>query len=174
MYAYTVSLWIFEGLRTESQIAYKIISVDNHTLLDDQTSEAVLAKLMQEGASKLNADNFIEDMTIVIRSQNQCKDVLEEAFGLALEDFYKENDSRCDVQEKSARAFAERKQKELTARLENFRQMGKTRIIPATQGQLDKVTRELEVKLIRIEKKRDGVSFEQKQLASGVIFVESS
>ena len=172
LYAYTVSLWIFEGLRTESQIAYKISHVDNHTLLDDQTSEAVLAKLMQEGASKPNADNFIEDITVVIHSQNQCKDVLEEAFGLALEDFYKENDSRCDVQEKSARAFAERKQKELTTRLENFRQAGKTRIIPATQGQLDKVTRELEVKLIRIQKKRDGVSFEQKQLASGVIFVE--
>ena len=172
LYTYTVSLWIFEGLRTESQIAYKISHANNHILLDDQTSETVLSKLMQEGSPKPNADNFIGDITAVIHSQNQCKEALEEAFGLALEDFYKENDSRCDVQEKSARAFAERKQKELIARLENFRQTGKTRIIPATQGQLDKVTRELEVKLIRIEKKRDGVSFEQKQLASGVIFVE--
>ncbi len=172
LYAYTVSLWTFEGLRTESQIAYKISNVDSHILLDASTSEAVLAKLMQTGAPKLNASNFIENTAAIIHSQNQCKDVLEEAFGQALEDFYKENDSRCDVQEKSARAFAERKQRELTARLEKFQQTGKTRIMPATQGQLDKVTRELEVKLISIQKKRDGVSFEQKQLAAGVIFVE--
>ncbi|MGB7086287.1 MAG: SNF2-related protein [Phormidesmis sp.] len=174
LYAYTVSLWTFEGLRTESQIAYKIINVDNDILIDDQTSETVLAKLIQQGAAKLNADSFIEDITAVIHSQNQCRDALEEAFGQALESFYEENDSRCDVQEKSARAFAERKQKELTARLERFQQTGKTRIIPATQGQLDKVNRELEVKLIRIQQKRDGVSSMQKQLASGVIFVESS
>ena len=172
LYVYTVALWTFEGLRTESQIAYKISNADNGTPLDDQTSEAVLAKLMQDGAPKLNAGNFIKDIATVIQYQNQCKEILEEAFGIALEDFYKENDSRCDIQEKSARAFAERKQKELTARLEKFQQAGKTRIIPATKGQLDKVTRELEVKLIRIQQKRDGVSCEQKQLASGVIFVE--
>ncbi len=45
--------------------------------------------------------------------------------GDALEDFYKENDSRCDIQEKSACAFAERKQQELIARLEKFKQAGK-------------------------------------------------
>ncbi|MEM9905623.1 MAG: hypothetical protein AAF921_11430, partial [Cyanobacteria bacterium P01_D01_bin.44] len=62
---------------------------------------------------------------------------------------------------------------ELETRLERFRQAGKTQIIPATEGQLRKVKRELEVKLKSIQEKRDGISFEQKQLASGVIFVEA-
>jgi len=46
-------------------------------------------------------------------------------------------------------------------------------IIPATEGQLRKVTRELEVKLKSIQEKREGSTFEQVQLASGVIFVEA-
>jgi len=98
--------------------------------------------------------------------------VLEDAFGKALEDFYEENDSRCNIQEKSARAFAERKQRTLTARLEKFKQTGKTRIIPATQGQLNKVNRELEVKLISIQQKKDDITPDQKELAAGIVFVD--
>jgi len=172
LYAYAVFLWTFEGLRTESQIAYQMINVDSDRLLDQTMSESVLATLMQTGELKLNADSFIDDIEAVIAGQQTCKETLEEAFGEALEDFYKENDSRCDVQEKSARAFAERKQRELTERLERFQQAGKTRIIPATQGQLNKVNRELEVKLISIQQKRDGVNPNQTELAAGVIFVE--
>jgi hypothetical protein len=68
--------------------------------------------------------------------------------------------------------FAERKQQELQDRLQRFKDAGKTQIIPAIEGQLRKVTRELEVKLKTIQDKREGVAFEQVQLASGVISVE--
>ena len=172
LYAYAVYLWTFAGLRTESQIAYRLINVEDNQLLDSHTSESVLAALMQTGQIKPNASSFIEDIDNVIKAQAQCKEDLEDSFGKALEDFYEENDSRCDIQEKSARAFAERKQRELTARLERFKQSGKTRIIPATQGQLNKVNRELEVKLISIQQKRDDVNPDQRELAAGVIFVE--
>ncbi len=172
LYVYAVSLWTFEGLKTESQIAYQLIHTDTQTLLDAQTSEAVLARLMQHGQGKPNANNFIKDMESVLQQQHICTQTIEDAFGKAFEAFDIENDSRCNVQEKSARAFAERKQNELNARIERFRQASKTRIIPAIEGQINKVIRELEVKLISIQQKRDGVSFEQKALASGVIFVE--
>ena len=172
LYVYTAYLWTFEGLKTESQIVYKVARVSDGELLSDHLSEAVVAKLMQQGKLKPNAVNFIEDRDTIVHRQQLCNAAVEEAFGKAFEEFDIENDARCNIQEKSARAFAERKQRELTARLERFRQTGKTRIIPATEGQLNKVIRELEVKLIGIQQKRDGVSFEQKQLASGVIFVE--
>ncbi len=172
LYAYAIYLWTFAGLRTESQLAYRLINVDTSELLSAPASESVLAMLMQTGKIKPNAISFIEDIDSVAKAQTHCKEELEEAFGKALEEFYKENDSRCDIQEKSARAFAARKQRELTTRLEKFRQAGKTRIIPATQGQLNKVNRELEVKLISIQQKRDDINPDQKELAAGVIFVD--
>ncbi len=107
---------MFDGLKTGSQLAYKIIRVSDGQLLDDQTSESVLADLMQAGSIKPNADNFIEDTDTIIQRQQQCNRVVEEAF----ENFDIENNNRCNIQEKSARAFAERKQRELRARLERF------------------------------------------------------
>lgn len=174
LYVYSIYLWTFQGIRTESQIAYKVIRVSDEKFLTDQDSEAVLASLMQQGQRKPNAANFIDDIDLIIQRQQQCNTYIEDAFSDAVDNFDIDNDNRCNIQEKSARAFAERKQKELEARLEKFRQTGKTQIIPATEGQLRKVTRELEVKLKSIQAKRDNIDFKQNQLASGVIFVEDS
>ena len=48
---------------------------------------------------------------------------------------------------------------------------GKLQMIPATEGLLNKVNRELELKLRAIAQRRD-ISLDQVQLAAGVIFVE--
>ena len=173
LYVYSVHLWNFTGLKTESQIAYKVIRVNDGQFLSNQASEAILVDLMRQGQLKPNAHNFIQDMNTIIDRQQHCNDYIENASEIAFEDFLIDNDNRCNTQEKSARAFAERKQRDLEARLERFRQAGKTQIIPATEGQLKKVKRELEVKLKGIDEKRDGVSFKQEQLASGIIFVEA-
>nr|WP_228053306.1 SNF2-related protein [Nodosilinea sp. LEGE 07298] len=173
LYVYAAHRWTFTGLKTESQIAYKVARFSDGDLLSDQVSEAVLTAIMQQGHPKSNAQNFIDDTDRVLALHQQCEDVLEDNFGKALEEFDVENQNRCDVQERSARSFAERKQGELKERIQRFREAGKTQIIPATEGQLRKVTRELEVKLKSIQEKREGSTFEQVQLASGVIFVEA-
>ncbi|EKV03864.1 DNA/RNA helicase, superfamily II, SNF2 family [Leptolyngbya sp. PCC 7375] len=172
LYAYSVHRWTFSGIKTESQIAYKIIRIDDGHVLSDQDSEAILSTLMKQGQTKPNAQNFIEDIDGVLVCLLTCDEHIDTAFNQALEDFYIDNENRCNIQEKSARAFAERKQRELESRLDRFRQAGKTQIIPATEGQLKKVKRELEVKLKNIQEKRDDLTCEPKPLAAGVIFVE--
>ncbi|PZO09342.1 MAG: DNA/RNA helicase, superfamily II, SNF2 family protein [Leptolyngbya foveolarum] len=166
-YAYSVYLWTFSGLKTESQIAYKIIRIRDGEWVSDQASEAVLAKLMQRGNLKPNAQNFVTDMNQTIVRQQQCNEYIEETSGKAFDDFFIDNENRCNVQERSATAFAERKQEELTARIERFEATGKTKILPAIRGHLDKVNRELEVKMKSIEVKRD-ISFEQNQLGTRI------
>jgi len=148
LYVYAAHRWTFTGLKTESQIAYKVARCSDGDLLSDQVSEAVLTAITQQGHPKSNAQNFIDDIELVLDLHQQCEDTLEESFGTALEEFEVENQNRCDVQERSARAFAERKQGELKERIQRFKDAGKTQIIPATEGQLRKVTRELEVKLL--------------------------
>lgn len=172
LYVYAIHCWTFKGLRTDSQIAYQVIRVSNGNMLDAQRSESLLSTLMKEGQSKHNASNFIENIDLVLQREQECSEALNEACYEAFDDFAIENDARCDVQERSARAFAERKQTELRTRIERFQQEGKTKILPAIQGQLNKVNRELDVKLISIQHKRDGVEPAPRPLASGVIFVE--
>ena len=172
LYVYAAHRWTFTGIKTESQIAYKVARCRDGNLLSESVSETVLSAVMQYGQPKANAHNFIEDIDRVLVLHKKCEDALEAAFGNALDEFDIENENRCDIQERSARSFAERKQQELRERLQRFKAAGKTQIIPATEGQLKKVTRELEVKLKSIHEKREGVTFEQTELASGVIFVE--
>jgi SNF2 family DNA or RNA helicase len=173
LYVYTAHRWTFLGLKTESQIAYKVARCRDGDLLSDPVSEAVVTAIMQHGQPKANAQNFIDNIDHVLALRQRCEEALESSFGKALEEFDIDNENRCDIQERSARSFAERKQDELQERLQRFRAAGKTQIIPATEGQLKKVNRELEVKLKTIEDKREGVTFEQVELASGVIFVET-
>ena len=49
-YAYWVQVWSFKGIKTESQLAYKVMSIDDSQFLSDQQSESVLAMLMQRGS----------------------------------------------------------------------------------------------------------------------------
>ena len=174
LYVYAAHRWTFTGLKTESQIAYKVARFSDGDLLSDQVSEAVLTAIMQQGHPKSNAQNFIDDIDRILALHQQCEDALEDSFGKALEEFDVENQNRCDVQERSARSFAERKQSELRERIQRFKDAGKIQIIPAMEGQLRKVTRELEVKLKSIQGKRESSTFEQVQLASGIIFIEIS
>ncbi|NET38823.1 MAG: DEAD/DEAH box helicase, partial [Cyanothece sp. SIO1E1] len=171
LYVYSVQRWTFVGLKTESQIAYKIACCYDGELLPDHLSEAVLANVMQQGQSKPNAANLIDDIDYIVELQQQCDDFLDESFVAAWTESDIENKNHCDVQERSARDFSERKQQELSDRIQRFQASGKTRIVPAIKGQLQKVNRELEVKLKTISQKQ-GISPEQVQLASGVIFVE--
>jgi hypothetical protein len=172
LYVYAAHRWTFTGIKTESQIAYKVARCRDGDLLSESVSETVLSAVMQYGQPKANAHNFIEDIDRVLVLHQKCEEALESTFGDALDEFDIENENRCDIQERSARSFAERKQRELQERLQRFKVAGKNQIIPATEGQLKKVTRELEVKLKNIQTKREGVTFEQTELASGVIFVE--
>ena len=174
LYVYMAQRWTFTGIKTESQIAYQVARYSDGDLLSESVSEAVLTTIMQQSQPKANVQSFIDDIDQILKLHQACEAALDESFNDALAEFDIENENRCDIQSRSAQSFAERKQSELQERLRRFREAGKTQIIPATEGQLRKVNRELEVKLKNIQQKRTDMTFEQVQLASGIIFVEAT
>ncbi|NEQ96851.1 MAG: hypothetical protein F6K30_09025 [Cyanothece sp. SIO2G6] len=170
-YVYSIYLWDFEGVKVENQLVYKAIAVNDGVFLSDQSSESLVSIVMQQGQNRLNAHNFLDNVDLINQRQKQCNQYIENAFDQAIEYFIIDNENHCNIQEKSARTFAERKQSELSNRLDRFHREGKTQIIPAVEGQLNKVNRELDVKLRIVDHKRSQISFNQQQLASGIIFV---
>ncbi|HEY9615018.1 hypothetical protein [Allocoleopsis sp.] len=114
----------------------------------------------------------ISDMDRVLKVYRNCDEYLEKAFNRAAEGFEEvENKNRCDVQQRSTQDYANRRQSELKERIEQFRSEGKLQMIPATEGLLNKVNRELDMKLRAIAQ-RQYISLDRVQLAAGVIFVE--
>ncbi len=171
LYVYVVHRWSFTGLRTENQLAYKVVECANGRFLSDELSETLMIKAVLQGKPKPNAVHSISDLESVLALYYHCDEYLEEAFSRAAEDFELENMNRCNVQQQSAENYANRRRQELRERIERFQSEGKLQMIPATEGLLRKVNRELEMKLSLIEQRRD-VSLDIAQLAAGVIFIE--
>ncbi len=152
-YVYTAHLWRLSGLRKEIRIRYKVLRVEDGTILSDEESERFVGYLARHGEDFPNARNLL-DMNVAIECGERGERLLLEAYERAVADFTAENESRCAVQEKSARQYHERRVRELTERVERFRQEGKTAMIPPTEGLIRKLDSELEIKLSRITQSR--------------------
>lgn len=170
-YVYVIQRWLFKGLRSESRLAYKVAHCSTEQLLTDEQSERFVYRAARLGKAKLNAVNLLKDMDHVLALYSNCDDALEEAFEQASKEFDAENENRCSVQERSAENYANRRRKQLEERIQQFQQTGRFRMLPATEGLLKKVNRELETKKREIVDRRS-TELKLIQLAAGVIFVE--
>ena len=170
-YVYVIQRWLFEGLRSESRLAYKVAHYSDGKLLSDDQSERFVYRAARWGKAKLNAANLIENLDRVLALYSDCDDALEAAFDQASAEFAAENDNHCNVQQRSAESYAARRSQQLEERIQTFQQSGKLRILPATEGQLQKVNRELEIKKKMIGDRRN-TELNLIHLAAGIIFVE--
>jgi superfamily II DNA or RNA helicase len=170
LYIYIVHRWTFTGLRNENRLAYKVIRCRDGSLLSDDLSEQLVNYAARQGQPKLNAIHLLPEFEQILECFQICNEDLEVEFGQFATEFESENTNRCDVQQKSAEDYAKRKRQELEERLQRLRLQGKSQIIPATEGLLRKVNRELELKLRTVKQKRE-VSLDLVQLAAGVLFL---
>ncbi|MFM7424426.1 MAG: hypothetical protein ACKO7W_05430 [Elainella sp.] len=171
LYVYVVHRWSCSGLRNENCLVYKVIRGQDGEVLPGDLSEQLVNHAARHGQLKPNAVNLLAKFDQVQDLFAVCSEALESEFGRFAEDFENENTNRCDVQQKSAEDYAKRRRQELEERLQRLQLEGKLQIIPATEGLLRKVNRELELKLRKIEQKRE-VSLDLVHLAAGVLFLE--
>lgn len=168
-YLYVVHLWEFQGLRTETRLAFEAVRVEDKTKLLDNDIEALLDKALIRGSSKPNAINLVNQEEI-LKLYEECEEKLQLDF-LEFEDaFERENTDRCNVQEQTIRAYTSRKVRDLRERIEKLQLEGKLRPIPAFEGQLKKVEQDGEVNLKKIDQKRK-YQAKNPELAAGLIFV---
>ncbi|BAU09777.1 hypothetical protein LEP3755_02520 [Leptolyngbya sp. NIES-3755] len=171
-YVYVIHRWQFDGLRSQSRLAYKVADCSTDQLLSDEQSEQFVYRAARFGKAKPNAANLIDNLDRVLSLYSDCDDALEQAFDQASKEFEAENENRCRIQERSAENYADRRRQQLEERIAQFQQSGKLRMLPATEGLLKKVNRELELKKRAIDD-RLNTDFNLTQLAAGIIFVES-
>jgi signal-transduction protein with cAMP-binding, CBS, and nucleotidyltransferase domain len=171
LYIYVVHRWSLSGLRSESRLAYKVARYQDGVLLPERQAEQLINQTALQGKSQPNAAHLIADQARLLLIFQSCNDALETEFAEIVGEFEAENTNRCDVQQKSAENYARRRQQELTERIQRFRTQGKLQIIPAIEGLLNKVNRELELKIRAIDQKRE-TNLDLIQLAAGIFFVE--
>lgn len=169
IYFYVIQNWKLEGLRKEIRLAYKVMSLEGIFLSDDD-AEYLINKTATYGRGKYNIPNVI-NLEKIIEIYEQCEEELQIDFANLEEEFQAENEDRCNVQEKSAKSYADGKRIFLKNRIEQFLHEGKKTIIPAEEGKLKKVQQELDFTLKNIDLKRQ-VTASNPTLATGLIFIE--
>jgi hypothetical protein len=169
-YIYVIHRWTFTGIKTQSRIGVKIIHLEEGTLLSEELSETILTQAANIGKPK--ALNLLFNWDEILEAYYQCDESLEATFNEIADAFEIENSNRCEIQHQSALNYTNRREEELQERLEKLRLEGKSSMIPAIEGLLKKVHRELEIKLKAIESKKE-ISLDLNQLAAGIIIVNS-
>lgn len=167
-YAFMAHRWKFEGLRTEHQLVYQVYDLELQKLLSPDESEALVHKAGMEGELFVNAAQRIPDHSALLQAIGLADDELFSRFDQASSEFKAENASRCEIQEKNASSYFERKASELRSRLERYRALGQTRVIPPTEGLLRAAEKELQVKREKI-RLREKIEISCEQLVAGVI-----
>ena len=171
LFLYVIHRWSFEGIKRSQRLSYQVIHCETGKLWTPAQSETFINQLSYDAKPQPNAANQIKDWDAVLSAFSQADEALEDEFFKSTEAFLAENENRCDVQERNARDFAQRRRQMFEERLARFRAQGQTQIIPATEGQIAKVDRELALRLKTIEQRRN-VEDRMVQLAAGLVWVE--
>jgi hypothetical protein len=170
LHAFVIHKWRLEGLRNEARMVYMAHSVQDALPMDESHSERLVTAALFRGQDWPNAMNRIADFSRVVELIKRCDHALFDAFETARELFIAENEDRCNVQQRSANRFAQRRLAMLQERIQRFEASGNARMIPATKGLLRKAEMELIAKQERILKKRK-VDASQLPVCAGVIYV---
>jgi superfamily II DNA or RNA helicase len=169
-HVFVIQLWELSGIRRETRVAYKAARVEGSEMISDEDSERFVAQALMNGRDFPNASNLI-DMELANALARGCEDFLCEAYDRTYRDFEEENANRCAVQEQSARDYTNRRVRELELRIRSFQIDGNEKMVPPTQGLINKAMEELNSKLKQIQERRI-VDTSFKTIAAGVIQIE--
>jgi superfamily II DNA or RNA helicase len=153
-YAFAVRRWSFSGLKQEEQIQARAIHLGSGTPLDADTSLELLNRARVTGGDWLGAANEI-DASAVEDGLDLCTELLEEDFRQVSEEKKLDNADRVDFQIKSAKQHRDRQLEIQEAILDEYRNTGRSRLIPALEGKIRHIRERFEQKEGQLRQKRD-------------------
>lgn len=168
-YAFVVRRWHFTGLRTEEELRARAVSVGQGVALGAQDALNLVNHGRTYGDEWLAARSEV-DCEAVIQAIDRASELLDDDYRVASAEKENENFDRIELQKQSLRRHRERRLARLEQLLESYRFQGKTRLIPATEGQIRSLNRGIEKKLEELTQKTQ-LNRSQFDVAIGVIDV---
>lgn len=172
LYTYSVQHWIFSGLRVESRLVFRLIRCNDLYLFSETQSELIMQEAARLGHFRSNLIHLAKsgDWDQMLTAYDHLHTDLEKTFAQTFALFDQENFIRCQIQRQSAEAYSQRRRVELEERIQRFHQQQRLQMIPATEGLLRKLNRELALKQQAMSRKEE-TSSDQIELAVGVLWV---
>lgn len=170
VYTYLVQRWTFKGIKEQEQLAFVAAPVDGSETLSTDISESLVQQALNHGVGIPNARNNLPESETLHAGFTLCSDELTKEYEAVFQEKNVENKHTCANQLESAKRYMERQVEELTNRIKRYKEEGRERTIPATEGLIRREKQNFQVKQNRIEAKKElDEGFEE--ISAGVIVI---
>ena len=148
-YAFFVRSWLFRGVREEEVLSTAAFRVDDGKLLDEESSELLLQRARLSGVDWVGASNEVDPKTVIARFE-QAEEVLDQRYRTEFSGKKNENADRARFQLDSVDRYMNRRLQTLNETLRTHEVLGRTGLVRATQGQINKLKERMAVRRQRI------------------------
>lgn len=168
-YAFAMDKWEFRGLRDEYDVRVRAVHIDTGHWLDAEDSWTLL------NSARLNGMDWPEVTTLISPSLKDnildCYGKLDEEFNVILKEKENKNTDSINFQIQSSKQNLHRALETLNNTLENFKERGETKMVPATEGRIEKRKTEFQVQIEKL-KHRSNIKSDKNRFCCGVLFLE--
>ncbi|WLI87840.1 SNF2-related protein [Massilia sp. R2A-15] len=144
-YMFAIRRWTFAGIKEEEWLQSAVCRIDDQTLLDDETGDQLVS------IARLDGHDWLEAANVIPRQQAaDCLDLLEThleaAYRRTASRKQDENEDRLMFQLHGIDRNLHSRITILRATLDQHAQLGRTGLVRATQGRIDKLQARMDMK----------------------------
>ena len=148
-YGFMVKRWQVTGVRGSERLAYAALHLTTNEMLPEEQAEKLINTAARTGKDWPAARHRIE-RDIFGKACDRCEDNLKKAYDDYIAGIKRENEDRADVLEETAKNHFQGQIEKTEQQIEDYRQQGKPRMIPANQGKIEKLKDRLKKRLQEI------------------------
>ena len=153
-YAFAMSRWSFEGLRTDEELQTRAIRLDSDTLLSADESWELVNYARLDGSDWLQAPTVL-DIPALNAAIERCDVTLLDEYEAAVRSRDNENRDRVSFQVQSAESHQGRKLAVLQDVLQKHRINDRQPLIKATEGRIRKLNERFDIQIDRLRSKEN-------------------
>ena len=172
IYLLAASLWSIQGLRDVEKLVHEAVFLDRpETLLGDDNAERLASICALKGTLWLEARSECNLSHAHDIANERLFGTIEERFNRHIEEERARNEDRADIQERNLERHVSRQRETIRGVLERYKEDGRTRLIPATEGRLRALEERYERRKRAINSRRK-VTAKSKDICIAVVRVE--
>ena len=173
-YAFFINRWEFSGIKTEEEIAVRVVNIETDELISSEKSQALINRARVEGTDWLEVNNAL-DMESLNSAMDKCSNSLEKDYNIEVNKRENKNMDRIAIQIKSAKNHQARKTHHYKETLEKYRSSEDPKMrgmIPPTKGKIEKIDQKFATLIEKLQSKRQLIRRRWEAICYGVILIQ--
>ena len=167
VYVFHSQVWSIRGLRDIEKVYFSAKPLLGDKFLSENNAELLVTTAASNSENWFEATNTF-DLQLAIKQLEHCQDNTEDAYNNYVEQLKYENEDRATMQKNTIASHKEKEVKKYSSILREHELQGRSSLVKATQGKIDKIQNNAERKLAQISE-REKLCHSHNELVIGII-----